>query len=121
MILESNLSTHVTPEMWNSAFEWANRNNKGDEQAQVIMEEPKSLQQGCSTSLIAALDPSLESKSYDIHVKLLEKILMTPESTGGLLADCVLRPIGKDHAEGKDNIDKLWTLSENLVGQKFDL
>jgi hypothetical protein len=107
--------------MWNSAFEWANRNNKGGEQAQVIMEEPKSLQQGYSTSLIAVLDPSLESKFYDIHVKLLEKILMTPELTGGLLADCFLRPIGKDHAEGKENIEKLWTLSEKLVGQKFDL
>lgn len=46
---------------------------------------------------------------------------MIPESTGGLLADCVLRPIGKDYAEGKENIEKLWTLSEKLVGQKFDL
>jgi hypothetical protein len=64
VILESNLSTHVTPKMWTSAFEWANRNNKGDEQAQVIMEEPKTLQQGSSTSLIAALDPSLESRIY---------------------------------------------------------
>jgi len=58
--LESNLSTHVTQEMWTSAFEWANRGNKGEEQAQVEMEEPKTLQQGCSTSLVAALDPSIE-------------------------------------------------------------
>jgi hypothetical protein len=60
VILESNLSTHVTPEMWNSAFEWANRNNKGDEQFPVTMETPKTLQEGCSTSLVAALDPSIE-------------------------------------------------------------
>jgi hypothetical protein len=119
VILESNLSTYVTPEMWISAFEWANRNNKRDEQAQVILEEPKTLQQGCSTSLVAALGPSIESTIK--HAKLHEKLLMIPESTGGLLADCVLRPIGKDHAEGKENIDKLWTLSEKLVGQKFDL
>ena len=60
MILEANLSTHVTPETWNSAFEWANRNNKGDEQVPVAMETTKTLQEGCSTSLIAALDPSIE-------------------------------------------------------------
>ncbi|PMD66338.1 NAD(P)-binding protein [Hyaloscypha bicolor E] len=60
VILESNLSTHVTPEMWNSAFEWANRNNKGDEQVPVAMETPKTVQEGCSTSLVAALGPSIE-------------------------------------------------------------
>jgi hypothetical protein len=69
VILESNLSTHVTPEMWGSAFEWANRNNKGDEQAQVAMEAPKTLQEGCSTSLVAALDPSIEG-TIVISVKL---------------------------------------------------
>ncbi|PMD36474.1 NAD(P)-binding protein [Hyaloscypha variabilis F] len=103
VILESNLSTHVTQEMWTSAFEWANRGNKGEEQAQVAMEEPKTLQQGCSTSLVAALDPSIE------------------ESTGGLLQDCAVRPVGKDHAQGRENIEKLWALSEKLVGQTFDL
>ncbi|KAH8793871.1 hypothetical protein BGZ57DRAFT_937868 [Hyaloscypha finlandica] len=55
LILEANLSTHVTPETWNTAFEWANRNNKGDKQVPVAMETTKTLQDGCSTSLIAAL------------------------------------------------------------------
>ena len=35
--------------------------------------------------------------------------------------DCVVRPIAQDHAKGKENIDKLWAMSEKLVGQKFDL
>lgn len=120
MILESNLSTHVTPEMWNSAFEWANRNNKGDEQVPVAMETPKTVQEGCSTSLVAALDPSIEGTMI-IPLKSFGKMLMMPESGGGLLQDCAVRPIGKAHAEGKENIDKLWALSEKLVGQKFDL
>jgi hypothetical protein len=33
----------------------------------------------------------------------------------------MLRPVGKSYAEGKANVDKLWTLSEKLVGEKFDL
>jgi hypothetical protein len=48
-------------------------------------------------------------------------MLIIPESTGALFQDCAVRPIGKAHAEGKENIDKLWALSEKLVGQKFDL
>jgi hypothetical protein len=120
VILESNLSTHVTPEMWGSAFEWANRNNKGDNQVQVAMEEPKTLQQGCSTSLVAALDPPIEGM-MELSWKLFGRMLTTPESNGGLLQDCAVRPIGKDHAVGKENIDKSWALSERLVGQKFDL
>jgi len=49
------------------------------------------------------------------------KLLNVPESTGGLLQDCAIRPVGKDYAQGKENIDLLWALSEKLVGQKFDL
>jgi hypothetical protein len=48
-------------------------------------------------------------------------LLTTPESTGGLLQDCAVRPVGKDHAQGRENIEKLWALSEKLVGQTFDL
>jgi hypothetical protein len=114
------LSTHVTPEMWGSAFEWANRNNNGDNQVQVAMEEPKTLQQGCSTSLVAALDPSIEGM-IAIALKMYYQMLIVLESSGGLLQNCAVRPIGKDYAKGKENIDKLWALSERLVGQKFNL
>lgn len=57
--MESNLSTHVTPEMFTSALEIANQNSNGKK---VEMEQPKTLQEGCSTALVAALDPSIEGK-----------------------------------------------------------
>ncbi|KAH7336129.1 hypothetical protein BKA65DRAFT_527065 [Rhexocercosporidium sp. MPI-PUGE-AT-0058] len=99
-VLESNLSNHVTPEMFTTALEIANKNSNGKK---IEMEAPKTLQQGCSTVLVAALDPSIEGYS------------------GGFLQDCVMKPIEKEHAKGQENIDKLWALSEKLVGQKFDL
>lgn len=35
--------------------------------------------------------------------------------------DCAMRSIEKDYAEGKENADKLWALSEKLVGERFEL
>lgn len=100
LVMESNLSNHVTPDMFASALEIANANSNGKK---VEMEQPKTLQEGCSTALVAALDPSIE------------------EQSGGFLQDCIVRPVEQDYAKGQENIDKLWALSEKLVGQKFDL
>jgi hypothetical protein len=63
----------------------------------------KTLQQGCSTTLIAALDPSIEKdngaylNNGDIAVHPPPEYLSLPE-----------------------NEVKLWKLSEELVGEKFD-
>ena len=60
----------------------------------------KSIQQGCSTTLVAALDPSINSGDY--------------------LEDCnVAEPAA--HTMDEQTAEKLWALSEKLVGQKFDL
>jgi len=99
-VLESNLSNHVTPDMFSAALVIMNENSDGK---QVEMEAPKTLQQGCSTPLVAALDPSIKGHS------------------GGFLQDCAPKPIEKEHAKGQENIDKLWALSERLLGQKFPL
>jgi hypothetical protein len=62
----------------------------------------KTLQQGCSTTLIAALDPSIEGQNGaylnngDIAVHPPPQYLSLPE-----------------------NEVKLWKLSEELVGEKF--
>ena len=64
------------------------------------MPKRKSIQQGCSTTLVAALDPSINSGEY--------------------LEDC--NPAEPEaHAMDKQKAEKLWVLSEKLVGQKFDL
>ncbi|PVH84908.1 NAD(P)-binding protein [Cadophora sp. DSE1049] len=99
-VLESNLSNHVTPDMFSAALVIMNENSNGK---QVEMEAPKTLQQGCSTPLVEALDPSIEGHS------------------GGFLQDCAPKSIEKEHAKGQDNVNKLWALSEKLVGQKFAL
>jgi hypothetical protein len=67
------------------------------------MPEKKTMQQGCSTTLIAALDPSIEKDSGayldngDISANPPPEYLSLPE-----------------------NEEKLWRLSEELVGEKFD-
>ena len=61
--------------------------------------ERKTLQQGCSTTLVAALDPSIPSGAY--------------------LEDCnTAEP--EAHATDKEKARQLWVLSEKLVGQKFE-
>ena len=66
---------------------------------------PKSLAAGSATILYAALDPSLEKAS------------------GAFLSDCAIYSATPTapHAIGEDKEDKLWKLSEDLVGGKFTI
>ncbi|KAF7853557.1 uncharacterized protein EAF02_011862 [Botrytis sinoallii] len=94
----SNLQAHVTSEMWSNVLQQISESSGGQE-----FEPPKTLQEGCSTTLVAALDPSIS------------------ESSGGFLQDCIIRPVPQDHAVGVGNQVRLWDLSERLVGQQFDI
>ncbi|KAH9222843.1 hypothetical protein DL95DRAFT_518374 [Leptodontidium sp. 2 PMI_412] len=98
VVMESNLSAHLTPEMWGTVMKVLEASTGGDP---TKMETPKTLQEGCATSLVAALDLSIADQS------------------GSFLQDCAVRPVMQDYAQGKENIDKLWALSEKLVGEKF--
>ena len=63
----------------------------------------KTLQEGCSTTLVAALDPEIESQN------------------GAYLEDggiAEFPPPG--YATSVENQEELWRLSEELVGEKFD-
>ena len=64
------------------------------------MPKRKSIQQGCSTTLVAALDPSINSGDYLVDCNPAE-----PEA----------------HAMDKQKAEQLWDLSEKLVDQRFDL
>ncbi|KFY34364.1 hypothetical protein V494_06836 [Pseudogymnoascus sp. VKM F-4513 (FW-928)] len=67
--------------------------------APVQLEQKKTLQQGCSTTLVAALDTSITG------------------SSGLYLADA---DVQKEQPKlDSDTAEKLWDLSEKLVGQKF--
>ncbi|RYP11274.1 hypothetical protein DL765_007826 [Monosporascus sp. GIB2] len=73
--------------------------NTGREWTQDTL-EMKTLTQGASTTLVAALDPEL------------------PAQSPAYLANCqITKPF--EYALEPDNAEKLWELSEQLVGQKF--
>lgn len=60
----------------------------------------KSLEQGCSTSLVAALDPKLQAEDI-------------------LFSDCQVSDWTPAYAKDPEKGEKLWKLSEELVGQAF--
>lgn len=68
----------------------------------------KTLSQGASTPLTAALDPGLDVSEVEERT----------EGWGVFLADCQFRQAPKT-AVGKEEAEKLWALSEELVGEKF--
>ncbi|MCJ1254629.1 hypothetical protein MMC24_002444 [Lignoscripta atroalba] len=103
LILESNLqgNTAISQELFMEGIALATEANGGKP---LVMETPKTLQQGCATILVAALDPSIA------------------DTSGALLSDCNVHPTPvKEHAKGVENTQKLWKLSEELVGQKFEI
>ncbi|KAF3403006.1 Short-chain dehydrogenase [Talaromyces pinophilus] len=60
----------------------------------------KSAQQGCATTLRAALDPELE------------------EYSGSYMSDCQVAEQA-DHAKGVENAQKLWKLTEQILRKSF--
>ena len=61
----------------------------------------KNLSEGAATSLVAALDPSLEDKN------------------GVLLLDCQPYPLRSEVSQKEELPEKLWRLSEKLVNETF--
>lgn len=66
------------------------------------MGQPKSSQQGVSTTLVAALDPDISGDS------------------GSYLTDCHVEPL-RDYASSDENAEELWQLSEKLAGKSWNL
>ncbi|KIV99777.1 uncharacterized protein PV09_08583 [Verruconis gallopava] len=62
----------------------------------------KTLGQGVSTTIVAAFDPSIADQS------------------GAWLSDCQPTETPEEWLQDPDGPDRLWKLSEQLVGQKFD-
>ncbi|KAL8748617.1 MAG: hypothetical protein Q9184_007184, partial [Pyrenodesmia sp. 2 TL-2023] len=101
LITSTNLMSNVSQEMFMDGWKIAVEANGGKP---VAMEEAKSLEAGCSTALVAALDPSLKSQS------------------GAFLRDCnVVKEPLKSHADDPKSAKDLWSLSEEIIGEKFDL
>jgi NAD(P)-dependent dehydrogenase (short-subunit alcohol dehydrogenase family) len=99
-IMETNLARYMKlgpgEDPWALLFQVAVRNT-GKE---FTVSEAKTLSQGAASLLVAALDPAFAEKS------------------GCYIEDCQVYQT-YDYALDKDNAMKLWSLSEELVGQKF--
>jgi hypothetical protein len=69
---------------------------------EFVREPQKTMQQGCSTTLIAALDPGIENQNGAyLHA--------------GNIADFP----SPEYLSEKENEERLWALSETLIGEKF--
>ncbi|KAI9730263.1 MAG: hypothetical protein M1834_006027 [Cirrosporium novae-zelandiae] len=61
----------------------------------------RSVEQGAANYIVAAFDPSIADQS------------------GKCIAACAIDDTAAPHALDKDNAEKLWSLSEKIVGQEF--
>lgn len=100
--IATGLQVHMTPEIRDEATKRLFAGHEGAERPPL-----KTLQQGCATTLRAALDPDL------------------PAHEGVFLNDCQLTtpsecPFLAEHAVVPEDAERLWDLSEKLVGQKFE-
>ncbi|OAP64904.1 hypothetical protein AYL99_00876 [Fonsecaea erecta] len=94
--IRTNLQAYLAGDIRSKAIEAAKRYNPA-----FKMPEPKTLQQGCATQLRAALDPALAADS------------------GAYLDDCQVSKVGV-HEGHEQYIDRVWELSERLVGETFE-
>lgn len=100
VILETGILKAVDMDALTSAFEETKKQYtaRGEE---FVPEQLKTLEQGCSTTVVAALRPDLQSGSFLRDCQPVEKKDMRP------------------WAYDEEKAGKLWTLSEGWVGEKF--
>lgn len=89
----------MTPQMYATAYETWDAMSKGPLPAR------KTLQQGCSTTLRAALDPGLEMVDGSVYLSDCQ-VVTDPEWIRGYALD-----------EG--DAGRLWRVSEEMVGEVF--
>lgn len=113
---------NVSQEMFMDGWKIAVEANGGKP---VPMEEAKPLEAGCSTALVAALDPALKSITPPpwkaVKSDLLTIFILLGQS-GAFLRDgnVVTDPL-KPHASDPKAAEGLWSLSEQIIGEKFNL
>ncbi|KAL8661258.1 MAG: hypothetical protein Q9202_005742 [Teloschistes flavicans] len=117
LITSSNLHNNVSQEMFMEGWKIAVEANGGKP---VAMEEPKSLEAGCSTTLVAALDPSIKSIPSSHVIIYFVRLTEWIAQSGAFLRDCTIvkEPL-KPHADDPKCAKDLWALSEEIVGQDF--
>lgn len=101
-IFETSLGNHIEDvEASLGSIEAIAQKNTG-RHFPLDQDPPKSMAQGIATTLVAALDPRIEAQS------------------GWYMADCQPQRT-YEYAESLEGAEKLWNLSEKLVGEKFEI
>ncbi|KAL4930879.1 uncharacterized protein BDV17DRAFT_297432 [Aspergillus undulatus] len=98
LIPSTSLTSHFDDSLSASEMNKVSLENTG---LPFAPDEPKTLEQGISTTLVAALSPELEGYN------------------GCYLADCQVKEV-RGHARDSGLAGRLWGLSEGLVGEKFE-
>lgn len=102
--IRSNLQVHMLSNKAILADGLARMIASEAKEGRIFVREPqKTLEQGCATTLIAALDPELEEFSGEYL-------------NNGDVSKLKVR----EYASNLENQEKLWRLSEDLVGEEFD-
>lgn len=102
MVLTTGILQNTTMEALSSVLE-ASKKMMEEAGEEVKTEEPKSMEQGSATMVLAAVQPDLK------------------EHSGAFLKDCNIFPESEQKPWVKipEDDKKLWELSEELVGEKF--
>ncbi|OQD65707.1 hypothetical protein PENPOL_c005G00311 [Penicillium polonicum] len=93
VIQATGLSSGVDPAAWSIVGPMV-------ESKMMKVPKEKNIEQGCATTLVAALDPALDDQS------------------GSFLDDCNPQQV-LEYASDTSNADNLWALSEKIVGEEF--
>lgn len=103
MVLESGILQNASMEALGAAFEAMKKQMAEAGEGEVQTEAPKSLAQGCATMVLASVRPDLRAHS------------------GVFLRDCDVFPESqlKPWVKVPADDEKLWELTEGLVGEKF--
>jgi hypothetical protein len=119
-IMGTNLGTHLTEDLIASLH--AQDKKQGFEDWKLRIKSPQA---GCATHLVAAFDRTISGKFCsncgEIKKTRLDKRLMGhAEYNGYYMEDCnIVRPL-KQYAADKNKAERLWKMSEEMVGEKFE-
>lgn len=83
----------------------------------------KTLDENIATHIYASFDRDLTGKpKFCLHLHMVLTLDMTAQHNGAFLTDCKVVPAEEIWSWGRDAVDaeKLWKISEDLVGQKFE-
>ncbi|KAK8085215.1 hypothetical protein PG997_006486 [Apiospora hydei] len=109
------VNSDVNEKRLTAAFEDAKEKNGGVAPVQRVA----TIEEGAANLILPALDPKLRSKKDTLGIKenMAAQLTSMAESSGAFILECGIGSV-PDWAGGADRPEKLWRLSEKLIGQE---